>query len=99
MKLKIKLILDMPPPTNTKQLQGFTCYEGCDRRFIKMFTKNARPLNVCYLAHVAPPYGNMGWLEGKSMINHYIMKKRIQYMFYVKTKCAMTYNSFLGDNV
>ena len=41
---KVKLILDMPPPTNEKQLQGFMGYAGYYRRFIKMFADKARPL-------------------------------------------------------
>ena len=41
---KVKLILDMPPPTNEKQLEGFMGYAGYYRRFIKMFADKARPL-------------------------------------------------------
>ena len=41
---KVKLILDMPPPANEKQLQGFMGYMGYYRRFIKMFADKARPL-------------------------------------------------------
>ena len=41
---KVKLILDMPPPTNEKKLQGFMGYAGYYRRFIKMFVDKARPL-------------------------------------------------------
>ena len=41
---KVKLIYDMPPSKNEKQLQGFMGYAGYYRWFIKMFAEKARPL-------------------------------------------------------
>ena len=41
---KIKLILELPPPTNFKGVQQFTGHIGYYRRFIYMYVELARPL-------------------------------------------------------
>ena len=42
--LRIELISKLPPPTNVKALRQFLSHEGFYRRFIKDFSKTAKPL-------------------------------------------------------
>ncbi|GKC93041.1 hypothetical protein Tco_1158483, partial [Tanacetum coccineum] len=43
-KAKIDVILKLPPPTNIKSIRSFLRHAGFYRRFIKDFSKIARPL-------------------------------------------------------
>jgi hypothetical protein len=43
-KSKVDLISNLPPPSNLKELRGFLGHAGFYRRFIKDFSKIARPL-------------------------------------------------------
>ena len=44
-KAKVELISKLPPPTSVKQIRSFLGHVGFYRRFIKDFSKIARPLN------------------------------------------------------
>ena len=43
-KAKIELIVNLPPPTNVKEVRKFLGHVGFYRRFIKDFSKLARPM-------------------------------------------------------
>ena len=43
-KAKVKLISKLPPPTNVKVVRQFLSHPGFYRRFIKDFSKIAKPL-------------------------------------------------------
>ena len=43
-KVKIKLIVNLPPPTNVKEVRQFLGHAGFYKRFIKDFSKLARPM-------------------------------------------------------
>ena len=44
-KAKVELISKQPPPTSVKQIRSFLGHVGFYRRFIKDFSKIARPLS------------------------------------------------------
>jgi hypothetical protein len=52
-KVKIEVIEQLPPPTNVKGIYSFLRHAGFYRRFIKNFSKIARPL-MHLLAKDAP---------------------------------------------
>ena len=43
-KAKVKVIKHLPPPNDLKKLRGFLGHAGFYRRFIKDFTRIAKPL-------------------------------------------------------
>jgi len=44
-KAKVEIIEKLPPPTNVKGMRSFLGHDGFYRRFIKYFSKIAKPLN------------------------------------------------------
>ena len=45
-RAKVDLIANLPPPTNVKDIRAFLGHAGFFRRFIKDFSKVARPLLI-----------------------------------------------------
>ena len=52
-RAKIKIIDQLPPPTNVKDIRSFLGHAGFYHHFIKDFSQIARPL-TCLLAKDAP---------------------------------------------
>ncbi|MGG6712845.1 UNVERIFIED_CONTAM: hypothetical protein ITH36_24800, partial [Salmonella enterica subsp. enterica serovar Weltevreden] len=51
-KAKVEVISQLPPPINLKTLRGFLGHAGFYRRFIKDFSKIAKPLSMLLMKDV-----------------------------------------------
>ena len=51
-KAKVEIIEKLPPPTSVKALRSFLGHAGFYRRFIKDFSKIAKPLSILLVKDV-----------------------------------------------